>query len=344
MLFRRQTRLLFLIFTLGCSPTQPPVVFTSEEFELRTDHFSQICAGTTSYMRSSVLHIQEQLGVAPDEPITYIWEPEFERYIELVGGTCGGIVAFGCARNSTVYSTSIPNTHEFVHAVANEYGSTHALLREGLAVSLGGAQRVEARIPCDNSYADILASGLNGNPDYGRAGKFAHFIIETYGIEKFVDLYRQAERDMAPETFIALIEGELGTSWSELTAHIDGCTPTSIDREPFECFAATPIQWDDTSLIDVRTQACHDSTSIGLESSYRSIRTFDTTNTGTFHIEAMGDPGTVIRIQRCENYNSQPTTLSPGQELTLEITPGRYAIRHDSTSSPASSGVTFTRE
>ncbi|MCY0987659.1 hypothetical protein OV203_11025 [Nannocystis sp. ILAH1] len=99
-------------------------------------------------------------------------------------------------------------THEIVHAwTASARSKPLPLLQEGIAVRLQGtAQRTLKALSVEDLSAEVSWD------QYPSAGHFVAWLIESYGVERFMELYVRSSRGMAPAAVSALFLDVLGSS------------------------------------------------------------------------------------------------------------------------------------
>ncbi len=157
-------------------------------------------------------------------------------------------------RNYTGVETWSYFTHEGTHALAQDLiqpkkegeAGPDGVLTEGLAVwASGGHYRLE---PIDDWAALVAASEqyiplaeLRGGPFYDfqheisylEAASFVKFLVEHYGLDKFKELYGQADSDASHDDF--LVHNLYGKDYAELEAdwlaYLSGLEPTPEEAE-----------------------------------------------------------------------------------------------------------------
>lgn len=161
------------------------------------------------------------LEVEFPEKITVFLYKDLEEGKRLTGGT----LDFADPEHRRVHQQWASYIgHEMVHVIAHNtlrYGQT-GILGEGLAVWLNGQLRDhhadakklldEGKLP---SVADLLARFREVESSYPAAGSFCGFLLETYGLEVFKQLYPLTD----PSAKLKELEGqsfeELEPAWHE---------------------------------------------------------------------------------------------------------------------------------
>jgi hypothetical protein len=168
--------------------------------------------------------IRKRLAVTYDDPITVFLYRDMEQGKQLTGGD----LDFASPETRTVHQTfnSTP-AHEMVHVIGVKMGTpeTH-LLGEGIAVYLNGAppkvhHQKAAQLLAGKklpSLKSLVEEFREQELGYPAAGSFCGFLIETYGLEKFKEMYPTAD---APAAFLKVLEmslDDLERKWHEFLA------------------------------------------------------------------------------------------------------------------------------
>jgi len=152
--------------------------------------------------------VSDFLGVEYTKKIEYYLYPSREEFRVFAGGYVGESeeIHWLCEMCGTHYCTNWKgDPHEITHILSFEIGLPSTLLMEGLAVYVsdvyfGEESCSRSKILLEND-AIVLPSDLVTSFDfrehdpvvsYNVAGSFAAFMIETYGIERFLRLYSES--------------------------------------------------------------------------------------------------------------------------------------------------------
>jgi hypothetical protein len=231
--------------------------------------------------------------------IKFIWTPNQEQFDHV--GDCGegpqGFGYGGCARGLTSVSLYVPNSHEIVHNVTSERGSSHAVFLEGLAVmygeSLGSISNFDTNL-------DRLFSTTRKDfsfEDYAASGAFVSYLITSYGISTFFEIYEgigQRTSSVSSE-----FEELLGEPWSDIGAGFAAyvsCGHNATRRRWQEC-AAPLISWGKQELVDYQRLDCE--LDVGSANHHWTTRKFPVPAPGEYLVQVKGDSGTSVRIASC---------------------------------------------
>lgn len=157
----------------GC-PTLPEGQWEGEDVVFAAEHPERVCAGTRAHLDQRAGELLSLLG-SDSNPIEFY-------LLEDVSEHCDSS-SVGCAEPGVVYSMYVPHLHELVHARGGD--RMPRVLEEGLATHLGDPFPVRALAPRER-LRELITQDPNGiveDDEYGRAGHFISFLMETYGIE-----------------------------------------------------------------------------------------------------------------------------------------------------------------
>lgn len=191
---------------------------------LTEDPSLAVCAGTVEHMDRFVEAMAGRMGIAApvlDERLRFHWWPVKERLATACGAEVGTI---GCASGDDIYSLYVPHNHELVHALARRLPGSPTpapFFSEGLADAHEGYSGLPmpAYYYYNESDEDIVElvqrSPIElGEGGYGRAGRFTRFLMDSYGVSAYFDLYAaldEAGKDVA--AIDATFQEVLGTSF-----------------------------------------------------------------------------------------------------------------------------------
>lgn len=153
----------------------------------------------------SVLARQADYFIDPGEVDMYVARDGAEVGELLLHPPAGG---YAVAERNLIVSPTFINPHEFIHLASTFNGIfINTAFAEGLAVGLGGTYwstpafslAAARELRRDSRYVgltDLLFSGDKAFLDsaqitYHEAGALIHFLIETYGMDRLIELYRR---------------------------------------------------------------------------------------------------------------------------------------------------------
>jgi hypothetical protein len=240
-MMRGRTAVLLLGICASCR--QPPeVAFVSDRFAIAPEFAGELCGGNIAFMETRLAAIEALLGIEAPGRIRYNW-------VEDVDGFCHE-EAEACAEGATIFGPWKYFEHELVHAaVTGSLGRPKSFLGEGVAVALSGGSIAPTsvmpseflgRTPRDSSAVD--------NRDfYGTAGHFVRFLLDEFGPEKLVQLYRASDYDDSVAQFRGQFEQAYGLSFDEVEAlYLDAAY--DVYPPPFGCPEPT-MAWDGVAFV-----------------------------------------------------------------------------------------------
>ncbi|MFH1070651.1 MAG: hypothetical protein V1794_13635 [Candidatus Glassbacteria bacterium] len=257
-----------------------PVYYFSRNFKkITSDYFIFLVEDPNSFhpeaarsLDGFVTEAGTTLGVPEEdrqrlarEKIYYVLCRDQDRIEQLTGWRIRGM---GVLSHDYVVSTYSCHYHEVVHLLVNYRlknvpAVTHQLLREGIAVALGGRGGQDREVIADLGYY-LMQSGLaavdslldercflaqDASFSYPAAGLYTDFLLEKMGIGLFFDLYRTCSRGESeegnPVISAALLPAE--TAWQ---AWLESY------RQFTKVGAGDSAQAADTLFRDERAQVC----------------------------------------------------------------------------------------
>jgi len=175
----------------ACAPPEPPpfvVRYTSERLEIGTDFDTKICRGQFDLWEDQIDAIGLDLGLARESAWVYLLNDP-----EAISQACDLSGVVGCWNGTVIYSETNSVAHELVHAWSMSANPDPLpVLREGLAVRMSG--------PVSRPNGTYTVSGLLGETvtpfEYYQASHFVAWMIDTYGTDRFMDIYAQTSRGL----------------------------------------------------------------------------------------------------------------------------------------------------
>ncbi|MBN2673882.1 MAG: hypothetical protein JXX29_19535 [Deltaproteobacteria bacterium] len=244
-------RLLFFIITaliigvgLACEEDTPPrlpdIVWEGEKIRYGTTDNILPPAGTFARFEKVVSDIEIELGVSIPEgkKIDYYY---LGAYIDDWREFCKSgheKVIPGCTKYDgrvfSFYEDTI-SVHELIHAVMFiTIGTSHSLLSEGFAVYfsdrsffLDDDENDSAQDRIDRIENAMFANAVSADVDYESAGYFVGYLINEYGLEATLELYRQATQSSTKQDLnrilVELTGDSLETIFSNMVADMPQC-------------------------------------------------------------------------------------------------------------------------
>lgn len=191
-----------------------PLTSESEHF---TYHYSDVLPVDPTSQEAFYSWMAPQLGVSPTQKIQYY---RFANAGEIQAATGHPTDGYADTANFAVYTVNAWENHEVVHLLTFLIGPSTDFFGEGFAVAntvdpanhdltpkrhgtpvhdlargyltTGQLPHVPAIVVSD----DFQHSGSPGEINYDAAGSFVEYLIEKYGMEKSLNLFRSMNRDM----------------------------------------------------------------------------------------------------------------------------------------------------
>jgi hypothetical protein len=154
-----------------------------------------------SHQEDLYSHITDILDIEFHEKITYYLYGNREDYGSTPGAYAMGTeIRFLCIFCVDMCKNGLNDAHEMTHALSTVIGNQHGLLSEGLAVYVEdhyiGGENLHSIVKILHNQGELTPpSDLLGDFwcdicfNYDIAGSFATFLIETYGMDRFKELY-----------------------------------------------------------------------------------------------------------------------------------------------------------
>ncbi|MDC0716488.1 hypothetical protein [Nannocystis bainbridge] len=293
--------------------------YATERLRIGTSFEAELCQEVMDGWEAQIDAIEAMLGVSREYVWLYLYADE---ELAAIGADCGRDHELrGCYKSPVVRTTLEVAAHEIVHAwTAMARSNPLTLLKEGIAVRLqGNAQRTLLPLTVEDLAAAVPWE------KYPSAGHFVAWLIETYGVERFMDLYVRSSRGMQPAAISALFVEVLGSSSQ---AVMDDYSKHSKQYYPgaggLACGTAEPIEWQGDSASWTMSGACATGGWYALSTDFgRNRRTLELAEDGRYAFET---GGRVFSLLRClsEPADEDELPILPrrvGDDVSLEPTP-----------------------
>lgn len=361
----------FAILTTACS--EPPrLIAEGEHVVVWADETRELCGGSVRHMDDFIRSIFREFALSPPDPtdsIQFYWLEADE-----VRSKCsGGETLIGCTRGRTVYSMRAPHNHELVHAIAYEIGTPKPFLREGLAVMYEGLGGELSEVEWQEDERDVRillgmsTKQLAANPgNYRLAGAFSAMLIETYGLDAYLDVYASLTSDATDAEVEEVFLSSFGDSLDSIvgafgSASID-CSHRKFDAKLMEC-SAPEIVWNGAAFAENRELSCEQDDVIGPfgDGELLVLRNIELYQDGNYELRMAGatEPSTVlpdaqydggpvlgVSIYRCGGCSEGGwlTTRTDDRPRQARLKAGRYVLRlHGRADARQQVGFSFSR-
>jgi len=291
-------------------------------------------AGSMQFTDDYAGVLADYLGYSLPAPINYQWmSPEFFE------GKCPG-GASACTAWGRPRAQTIPHMHEIAHAVSYASGRYCAsVLEEGLAeyfswprFEFTGGKEPEF----DAEIEDILTGAPIRYSGYPRAGHFAAFLVETYGVDAVVELCQAVPIFNETADWERAFEAVFDTSLAALLnsyAEYPLCTPQQYRARLMECRGEIDITVDpyDNTAFSVVMNGDQDDIIGPLDGKMIAIRRVwveeFTYALVTLRTQAGSIPRNAMASQQCVPCSAKPqVNASIDPSLTFVLPAGRHAF------------------
>lgn len=205
----------------ACGDDEPRLLFSTEHFDYFIDSDASTPCEGTAYWLERHYHAYARffdVSLPPGRKIHYRLFPNPQALEDR------GCRAAGCTSGTEISSRFSLFSHEIVHAVAHLAGSPPRVFQEGIAVVLGEVAHNRNDTPVGPEYPlDLLLETekfdaqvrRDGFGVYRDAASFVRFLLDRFGREKFLALYRsiesRASRKRIDDVFLSLYQTPLTT-------------------------------------------------------------------------------------------------------------------------------------
>lgn len=221
------------------APEEPPfaVRFTSERLEIGMNVDIELCRGQLDLWEAQIDAIELHLGFTRESAWIYLFLGDYAG----LSRTCNRPDVGGCWSDPVIYSDLNSVAHELVHAWSMSTNPDPLpVLREGIAQRMAGPAIRSSGL---YTAADLLLE-LNSSYDYLRASHFVAWLMETYGTDRFVDLYRRTSRGASAKSLDKAARAIFNRSIDELLAAYQDASPTHYPGMGSQaCGAASKVAW-----------------------------------------------------------------------------------------------------
>jgi hypothetical protein len=295
----------------GCTETTFEKIFSTDHFDYYLEQGATPPCDDTGLWLERYYHANAKffgVELSAGKKIEYYRVGNNETLTSECGPHLGG-----CTKETKVYIGSPINAHEIVHANAYLLGDPPLLFQEGLAVILGCELGSDSSGPLDLSETieDLIESSSfaeqresRGSAMYRTSASFVRYLIDTFGVEKFLAFYASASRDSTYDETCAIFQKKMGARLDDAFADWRKLPPTlpgDVCLRLMDCGEDIPELADG----EVHT-ACGPSG--GFLSFQEALRRFHITEGKTLQVEmtpsvTQPQPITTVSFFRCAGGN-----------------------------------------
>lgn len=320
-----------VLLLAACAPFDlPPERLSSGDITLHTN----VPVAFSTDLLSEWARERRAVGTLLGTPTSDDSEIDYGLFLEAaeVQRACSGAAAAagGCAFGSSVATTAPFQQHELVHVFTDGRGRPHAFLAEGLAEVLGN-EGAPVDILHDLALNRIGSSEAfrvfePGSPTgYLQAASFVSFLIDTFGMSRFMALYECDDHDSDLADLDDVARDALGTTITAAHAQwvaLPAGPLSALTRHVYECATPAATMGAPEAVRLVRGVSRGSGLSRG-----GAVRTLDVVASSTLRLHAEGpQPGVVVGSCDC-----RPDVLARGGDARvldaeIAIEPGRYYV------------------
>lgn len=311
----------------ACRPEIPDPIFKGKHLHYSTTTNAPVCRGSFFRQEQHAIELARLLDVDLPEVIQYTRVSRSE-----IGPYCDGQSNDGCALidDQLAFSIRSFSFHEIAHVVAHFGGLRGSRpFEEGFAQLFeDGTRGTKKRAPIE----EVLRDFVIGPVHYQTMGLFSRFLVERYGLPRYVAFMRATDRDddfdRMSEIFAGIFGEPLAAAMAEFDAY-PSCSEMSNRLAVVDC--NLPLEpWDGRS-IDIHVDiACDQDDVLGPtpDGYMYTTRAFEVQKPGDYAFWPNGPEGfTFFRLLRC---GSCWDVVDKGFELyqpdNIHLDPGRYYV------------------
>ena len=295
-------------------PQEPPFVvrYTSERLEIGTDFDAKLCRGQFDLWEDQIDAIELHLGLSRESAWVYLYN-DFEAIAQACHNDNSMAYVAGCWSGTVIYSEIKTVAHELVHAWAMSANPDPLpVLREGLAVRMSG--------PVSRPNGTYTVSGLLVTEvppfEYSRASHFVAWLMDTYGTDRFMDLYARTSRGSSAKALDAAARAALGSDIEEVLAAYDNALPTYYPGMGAQaCGAAAKVPWQGEAATWEAITECDDGPLIGFEGGPWQRVVLDVPSDGVYVLDTVGP---AAAMTHCLTVPTEEAALEPSNSLVAD--------------------------
>lgn len=294
------------------------------------------CAGNATYVDQFAVFAAGLLAVDRPAHVSFAWVPAEEFGVGRLR-SCEG--SLGCASKNEAYSQWPIHLHEVVHALLYSVNEAPLpFLEEGVATALDmsvyltlDVLRVNSGGKDDGDPRPELTK--DAHIDYAKAGLFTLYLIQRYGPEKFMTLYRRSKRAADLSAVRGLFLNVYDIELDEIVeAYLqDNDCPADIIHFPwYECTAPRLSPQDGAWLVERPVDCSEDDARGGIDSDLgvATSVTIEVTEPGSHTIEIVGPDIGMVHLAPCGGcrWLDRQVVVFTGDTETAFLPVGEYLV------------------
>lgn len=322
----------------GCSDDLPvfgTLAYRGDDFEVWASEGLTACGGTHAYTEAWLQGFRARLGPhARPQHHVFNWVNDDD----LMAVPCSTLGACAAPAQNVIYSNRVPHEHEIVH-VELDTQDAPPLLSEGAAEAFGTGQ---PPIELTHDVVEQLLAEIGTIPHerYPAAGRFTRFLIDTYGLDAWMEIVRASPEEAAREGIERAFLEVLGEPVIDVLADFEAspaCSTAQWRYYDYECTAHPLTDWVDEGLWEATVDlSCDDPEAIGPQSDeFWTVQAFEVTEPGLYELTGHGSVGATFELVPCEWSCFDDAGIPPHlgtawhdlDAVPVELQAGRYWFR-----------------
>lgn len=286
--------------------------YMSERLEIGTDFDLKLCRGQFDLWEDQIDAIELHLGLSRKSAWIYLYN-DFEAIAQACHNDNSMAYVAGCWNGTVIYSEIKSVAHELVHAWSMSANPDPLpVLREGLAVRMSGA--------VSRPNGTYTVSGLLGETvtpfQYYQASHFVAWLMDTYGTDRFMDLYARTSRGSSAKALDAAARAALGSDIEEVLAAYANAPPKFYPGMGAQaCGAAAKVPWQGEAATWEAITECEDGPLIGFEGGPWQRVVLDVPSDGVYVLDTVGS---AAAMTHCLTVPTEETAVEPSDSPVVD--------------------------
>ncbi|RYZ03333.1 MAG: hypothetical protein EOO73_28130 [Myxococcales bacterium] len=274
----------------------------------------EVCSAVTDTVLQHALHVGTPFGLGPEAGSAI----DYYKYRDSADLDASGVCpkrAAACSNGRSAWSPAALDRHELTHVYFSSLPPSLRLLEEGIAEALScGVPAVGAPNPwvsLDTALA-IPYDALE-HSSYALAGHFVGFLVNGYGAERFVELYRAVSRDATAQELARQFQRTYGLELEDVWQAAAMSAPELGCLRWWECLGP-PLEPGDWQALE--TNCSHAD----------AFRTFEVATSSAYLFQIL--PGASAQLLSCDQGRQMPSTPQPVDSVAnfYTLSAGRYFV------------------
>lgn len=221
--------------------------------------------------------------------------------------------AAACSHGRMTWSSAALDRHELTHAYFSSLPSSHHLFEEGIAEALSCPVPASGAPTPWTSPEHAFATRYEDLDDrlYAQAGHFVGFLVNRYGPERFVELYRAVEREAELAAVALQFEATYGLELADAWQAAAMASPEQGCVRWWECLgpALSLGEWQP----------------LGVDCDQSDVyRTVEVASRGTYLFQTL--PDSLSQLSSCDPERPVASEWQASATSLLPLEPGRYFV------------------